>query len=135
MLQNYKNLIQELFDNVFHNGNTNISFGQYISIIGMSLLLMLALVLFVGMVVGMFYLPYLGYKKFLLKETNLENEKVLSLDNKTKKEKKEIKKQISEIEKRKIKKTFVYVLILVTVYLPIVIPTVLYIFTTLKNIL
>ena len=136
MLQNYKNLIQDLFNNVFHNGNTNISFEQYLSIIGMSLLLMLALIAFIVLIIGTIYLPFFVYRKYTTKEVNLLNELTNKLSTeKLSNERDNIRNQIYNTEKKKTKKSFIYVLVLIVFYLPIVIPTVLYIFTAIKNIL
>lgn len=139
MLQDYKDLIEKLFDNVFHDGNANISFGQYMSIIGMSLLLMLALVVFVGLIVGMVYLPHFIYTKLVIKETNKLNELVKQLSEyenlNSKEEKNNIKKEISNLEKSKNKKMIAFIFCLIVFYFPVAVPTILYIFTTFKNIL
>lgn len=133
MLENYKELIQKLFDNVFHNGNVPISFSQYVLIIGMSLLLIITGIFVLTIIVGVFLFPFWLYKKIPLKEKKFINDEL--------QKKKDIKNMTLDFNKiakweHKIKiKKIIIITCLTLFYTPIAIPTILYIIDIFKYII
>ena len=61
----YKDLIERLFSAVFEKSGEVISFLDYLSVIGFSLLLVLAFVLTLSLFAGAVAGPFFGYRKML----------------------------------------------------------------------
>lgn len=129
MFNTYKDLIQRLFDNVFHGGDTPLSFTQYLQVIGMGLLLMLLGLLVVAIIVSAFILP----KKCLRR---LNADIIAQINEEINNPNDDMPKHFATLEtlnKKKTYRTIVGVIGLIVLYVPIYIPTVLYILDKVRS--
>ena len=122
MLKQYGNLIGELLKNVF-NGKTEVSLLECVKIAGSGVLLMVILVVLLAVISGVFYLPRKGYFTFTKKARTLANDLICSGNaNETC-----LKEALIALNIRR----FIFWLGFVVLYIPICIPTVLYIISLL----
>lgn len=121
MFENYKNLIQTLFNNIFHNGDTPVSFLQYLQVIGMSLLLMLLLIIGISFIISIFILP----KKCIIWLTrNITSE----INKELSPEKTDTDfAKVFQLEKKLKSRKIFGCLGIILIYIPIGIPTILFI--------
>ena len=119
----YKDLIERLFSAVFEKSGEVISFLDYLSVIGFSLLLILALVLTLSLLAGAVAGPFFGYRKMMAS----------------------VKKDMEEFDENSDLATFqtlkrklwtrriTFWCLFAFIYLPIAIPTVLYVISLIAS--
>lgn len=125
MFQNYLQLLGDLFEKVFHHTGGEVTFLDYLSAVGMGILLLLIVVVIIAGTIGLFFFPYKGYS-FFVKNINQKLSDAVENGN---------YEEITSLEKSKRKKSIFYWTCLFVVYVPFAIPTVLYIIYLLTSIL
>lgn len=121
----YKDLIERLFSAVFEKSGEVISFLDYLSVIGFSLLLVLAFVLTLSLLGGTVAGPFFGYRKMLASVKKSMDEFDENSDLAT-----------YQTLKRKLwTRRITFWCLFAFIYLPIAIPTVLYILSLIINLL
>lgn len=122
MLKQYGNLIGDLLKNLF-NGKTEVSLFECMKIAGSGVLLMLILVVLLAVISGLFYLPRKGYFAFTEKARTLANNLILAENA----DETCLKEAIKELNIRR----FIFWLGFAVFYVPVCIPTILYIISLL----
>ena len=125
MFQSYFHLIKELFEKVFHSNGGEVTFLDYLSAVGMGILLLLIVIAIIAGIVGLFFFPYKGYGFFV---KNIDSKLSAALENAKYDE-------IISLEKTRKKRQILYWFLLIVLYVPFAIPTVLYVVYLLTNIL
>lgn len=125
MFQSYFHLIKELFEKVFHSNGGEVTFLDYLSAVGMGILLLLIVIAIIAGIAGLFFFPYKGYGFFV---KNIDSKLSAALENAKYDE-------IMSLEKTRKKRQILYWFLLIVLYIPFAIPTVLYIVYLLTNIL
>lgn len=126
MFQSYLQLLRDLFSKVFHHAGGEVTFLDYLQAVGMGILLLLIAVVIIAGIVGLFFFPYKGYG-FFVKNINQKLSDAVKNGS--------YYDEITSLEKSKRKRSIFYLTCLVVVYIPFVIPTVLYIIYLLTSIL
>lgn len=125
MFQSYLQLLRDLFEKVFHHAGGEVTFLDYLSAVGMGILLLLIVVVIIAGIVGLFFFPYKGYG-FFIKNVSKKLSDAVENGN---------YEEITLLEKSKRKRSIFYWTCLVVVYVPFAIPTILYIIYLLTSIL
>ena len=125
MFQNYLQLLNDLLHNICQGSNGEVAFVNYLQAVGMGILLLLIAAAFIVGILALLFVPYKGYGLFL-KNINLK------LDDAAKDSDSSV---ILSLEKVKRRKQFAFWIFFIIVYVPVAIPTVLYVIYLLTNIL
>ena len=117
MFHSYKQLIDKLFSSVFSGATECLSFKDYLSVIGASLLLILALLGTLALFGGAFAGPFFAYRKTMAgpKKLMAEFDHKMNLES------------YDKIRHALVIRNILFWSIFIFIYLPIAIPTVLYI--------
>lgn len=113
MFNKYKELIEKLFNSVFKSTEQT-TFLDYLNVLKYTALILLNIILVVSLFVGMITIPVLLYKKFVSSIKKIDS-KELSLDD------------FNKLEKKIFIRNILYWTALIFLYLPFLIPTILYI--------
>lgn len=125
MFQNYLQLLTDLLHKICQGSNGEVTFMNYLQAVGMGILLLLIVAVIIVGILALFFIPYKGYGLFL-KNINQK------LDAATKDSDSSV---ILSLEKIKRRKQLIFWIFFIIVYVPVAIPTVLYIVYLLTNIL
>lgn len=125
MFQNYLQLLNDLLHKICQGGNGEVTFMNYLQAVGMGILLLLIVAAIIVGILALLFIPYRGYGLFL-KNINQK------LDAATKDSDSSV---ILSLEKVKRRKQFAFWIFFIIVYVPVAIPTVLYVIYLLTNIL
>lgn len=125
MFQNYLQLLKDLLHKICQGGNGEVTFVNYLQAVGMGILLLLIFAAIIVGILALLFVPYKGYGLFL-KNINLK------LDDAAKDSDSSV---ILSLEKVKRRKQFAFWIFFTIVYVPVAIPTVLYVIYLLTNIL
>lgn len=122
MLRNYGQLIARLFGNL-RDGSAEIPFVEFLQIIGNGILLMLVILLMLAIIAGVFWFPIKGYGCFTTETKNALNKLLVSDDADD--------KVIKNMQHSLAFKKTVYFILLFVIYLPVCIPSILYLLSLL----
>lgn len=124
MLKNYFSFIENLFKSLTTSNVENISFSDYLLAIGYGVGTLLLVSLFIVLLVILAYVPLYG-RKILLKN-DIEAMKELTAYE-TKMEWEDYLAKYNVLNKKMLKKNIVFFSALIIIYLPIAIPTILFV--------
>lgn len=131
MLKKYLEFLKAVFESITHKGG-EITFHDYLSGIGMSIAIVAIIVLFIILLAGGWKFPFYLHKKFIadLKKKKEELvEALIAAENNPSREKgllESLENDVTAIDKKISQRTKLFIVGVITLYLPIVIPTILY---------
>jgi len=129
MFNRYSELIQKLFNHIVAPESIEISFMDYLTVLWQTLLIILVTVLVVGVFSGVILGPWKAYKKltFELKKNIAEMSGISAHDDTFD------GKKLAEYKNKLRKRNIAYGVFIVLLYIPFMIPTVLFVMTLIAN--
>ncbi len=126
MIKNYISFIENVFKNITTGSAGDVTFLDYIKAIGFGIGTMLMILVIIGLIAAMFWIPIKG-RKAVIKD-QLDELKKLGAEYTDKSiNYKAFMARSSKINKVILKKTAIFIGCLIVFYLPFVIPTVLFV--------
>ncbi len=119
MLKSYFGFIKSVFINITSGNHEALSLADYFKAIGFGITTVLLIVLFIALIIGLFVTPAKGFGVFAKKELAAARELAKSEAFSAEKAR-EVNEAIS-------KKRFIYALFLIVIYIPVAIPTLLFV--------
>lgn len=116
MFQSYLQLVKDLFNKVFSGNQGDVTFLNYMQVVGMGILLLLMMVVIIAGIIGLFFVPYKGYGVWV-KNNDAKIQELLDNNQFD---------QFNILSKKRKKKSILFWLCFIVVYVPFAIPTVLY---------
>ena len=138
MLRQYANVIQKIFEGIRSGQGSNLSFAEYAAVIGMGIGIVLIFAAIIAVLSGTVWLPKLIFKKIfakwdaMLEQMRDDFQSALMAGNNQ--NAKEIGANISRTEKSIMWKKVAIVTVTIAVYLPVAIPTVLFVLDSIISI-
>lgn len=128
MFVKYFDLIKNLFDNVFRNNGNEVNFIDYLYILGYTFALIGVLIVLICVFTGIIALPIFVHKKVIKKDRVKMKELQLQIIKEEKPtEVFKISKMISNIDRNIVKRNICFVVGIIFLYVPFIIPTALFI--------
>lgn len=120
MFQKYLSFIQDLFNRIWHGGTEEVTFSAYLQAVGIGILLLASIVAIIAVAVGVLYwLPKHAYRFITVTANKAVNAEL----NKDKPD----YTLVEQLEKKAFRKKFGFITGFIIVYVPVIIPTMLYI--------
>lgn len=127
MFSKYFELVKTLFDNVFLSSGESVSILDYFYVIGMTLAIIAIVILGCLILFGSVKLPILTYKKLIKKLKTKRDELLKQMKSDDAENYTNLCKEYEKVEQTIHKRFIIYILGIILIYIPLLIPTLLFI--------
>lgn len=127
MFSKYFELVKTLFNNVFSSSGESVSILDYFYVIGMTLAIIAVVILGCLILFGSVKLPILTYKKLIKKLKTKRDELLKQIKSDDAENYTNLCKEYEKVEQTIHKRFIIYILGIILIYIPLLIPTLLFI--------
>lgn len=127
MFSKYFELVKTLFNNVFSSSGESVSILDYFYVIGMTLAIIAVVILGCLILFGSVKLPILTYKKLIKKLKTKRDELLKRIKSDDAENYTNLCKEYEKVEQTIHKRFIIYILGIILIYIPLLIPTLLFI--------